>query len=166
MGTRSLTVFCDEDHAEIAVLYRQFDGYLLGHGAELKNFLDGFCIVDGYGCDTPQKSANGMNCLATQAVTHFKDGIGNFYLHAAGSRDMGEEYIYTISCRSQRIHLRVQAGAVAFFGLPGTKQENMPLIFSGFIEDFVPEAVEVAWREQVQDTPNDFLLQQQKLDRE
>ncbi len=160
MGTRSLTVFLDEDQTEIVVLYRHFDGYLLGHGAELKNFLDGFCIVDGYGCDTPQRAANGMNCLATQAVAHFKDGIGQFYLYGAGSRDIGEEYVYTVSCRSQRIHLRVQAGAVAFFGLPGTKQGNMPPIFNGFIEDFVSEVVEGAWREQAQDVPNDFLLQQ------
>ena len=36
MGTRSLTVFNDSwNDEEIAVFYRQFDGYPAGHGREL-----------------------------------------------------------------------------------------------------------------------------------
>ena len=42
MGTRSLTTFDDEwKNEEIAVLYRQYDGYPQGHGKELFEFLDG-----------------------------------------------------------------------------------------------------------------------------
>ncbi len=38
MGTRSLTILCGRD-AEIAVLYRQYDGYPEGHGRELAEIL-------------------------------------------------------------------------------------------------------------------------------
>ena len=64
MGTRSLT-FVYEKYGDkqmpIINMYRQFDGYPSGHGAELAEFLDGFRIVNGYSGD-PVKTANGMSC--------------------------------------------------------------------------------------------------------
>ena len=51
MGTRSLTVFNDEDGKEIAVMYRQFDGYPSGHGTELAEFLAGKKMVNGFNSD-------------------------------------------------------------------------------------------------------------------
>ena len=100
MGTRSLTVMQTswEDHKEIAVLYRQFDGYPSGHGAELKEFLSGFKITNGLSlAGSPAKTANGGDCLAAQLVAHFKGNVpGHFYLYPAGTRDVGEEYIYTV----------------------------------------------------------------------
>lgn len=97
MGTRSITIMQDawEDHKEIVVLYRQMDGYPDGHGKELAEFLSGFKLVNGYN-STDGKVANGGGCLAAQIVAHFKDGVGQFYLHPAGSRDLDEEYIYTV----------------------------------------------------------------------
>ena len=47
MGTRSLTTFLEEDGTEIAVLYRQMDGYPTGHGQDLKDFLLPFTVVNG-----------------------------------------------------------------------------------------------------------------------
>ena len=47
MGTRCLTVFKNAKNKEIAVLYRQYDGYLDGHGAELADFLKNKKIVNG-----------------------------------------------------------------------------------------------------------------------
>lgn len=38
-----------------------------------------------------------MGCLAAQIVAHFKAEIGEFYLHKSGTRNICEEYIYTIS---------------------------------------------------------------------
>lgn len=96
MGTRSLTVMQDEHGDEIAVLYRQFDGYPSGHGAELAEFLSGFSVVNGFGMNPPEKQANGGSCLAAQIVAHFKEGVGQFYLYAAGTRNTGEEYIYVV----------------------------------------------------------------------
>ncbi len=110
MGTRSLTIFQEEDGTEIAVLYRQFDGYPTGHGADLKEFLSGFTVVNGYGLGEPERSANGMNCLAAQTIAHFKDGIGGFYLYPAGTRDAGEEYIYIVGYEKGRIRLKCRPG--------------------------------------------------------
>ncbi len=98
MGTRCLTVFKEEDGTEIAVLYRQHDGYPDGHGKDLADFLDGKVIVNGISGDNTKDTAfNGMPCLAASVVAHFKDDIGSFYLYPAGTRDMGEDYIYTIT---------------------------------------------------------------------
>lgn len=97
MGTRCLTVFKNEEGTEIAVLYRQMDGYPEGHGQELADFLADKALVNGIGGDTTKATAfNGMPCLAASVVAHFKDDIGSFYLYPAGTRDIGEEYIYTV----------------------------------------------------------------------
>jgi hypothetical protein len=92
MGTRSLTVVLDEEGGEILTLYRQHDGYPQGHGADLKEFLTGFSLVNGYSSEPP-RTANGMGCLSAQLIAYFKKGIGSFYLYPSGTRDCGEEYI-------------------------------------------------------------------------
>ena len=50
MGTRSLT-FVYEKYGQIQKpvvnMYRQFDGYPKGHGAELAEFLNGGRLVNG-----------------------------------------------------------------------------------------------------------------------
>ena len=132
MGTRSLTVFTDGKE-EIVVMYRQMDGYISQHGKELGEFLQQFDeVVNGLVGDN-RKLANGMACLAAQTIMHFKGRIknhnhnervfnpttgtmgspireghheGGIYLYPAGSRDVGEEYIYYISEKKGRIHLR------------------------------------------------------------
>lgn len=96
MGTRCLTVFKEEDGTEIAVLYRQMDGYPEGHGQQLADFLEGKAIINGItSMDTT--AFNGMNCLAASVVAHFKDHVGAFYLYPAGTRGMDEAYIYTVT---------------------------------------------------------------------
>ena len=113
MGTRSLTYIEESYEAAIAdeennnevhetkqnilCMYRQYDGYLSGHGAELAEFLQGFNIVNGIRLGTPKRTANGMGCLAAQLIAHFKDGIGNVYIYHPDAEDCGEEYTYTIS---------------------------------------------------------------------
>lgn len=202
MGTRSLTVMQDEEGEEIAVLYRQMDGYPSGHGQELADFLAPFAVVNGlpvFGDNA--RTANGADCLAAQIVAHFKEGAGGFYLCRAGTRDAGEEWIYTVQPRlvpkqglnddlgrafarwradpvwndgnGESIHqifrgysagtaiwMKVQAGDVTFFGLPGTKQANMPVLWQGWVGDFNAEVIE-ARRDELADTiPNDFLNSQ------
>ena len=97
MGTRSLTTF-KEDHTdeEIVVLYRQFDGYPEGHGIDLFRFLNNMNMVNGMSPGEKRKTSNGMSCLAAQMVSYFKDEPGSFYLYRADTRDVGEEYVYTI----------------------------------------------------------------------
>jgi len=112
MGTRSLTILQDswEDHNEIVVMYRQFDGYPDGHGAELAKFLEPITIVDGLSLDADMSVANGGDCLAAQVVAHFKRAPGGIYLHPAGTRGCWEEYIYTVtpSTNDGTINLKVE----------------------------------------------------------
>lgn len=125
MGTRSLTVFKDENNREICVMYRQFDGYpeKPGIGYELADFLDGYRIVNGIPVskETPVKLANGLGCLAAQVVAKFKDGVGNVYLYPAGTRDVWEEFVYTIEDKNGRPYLTCEDAykkKVIFEGTP------------------------------------------------
>lgn len=95
MGTRSLTRVLDESGNTILTMYRQMDGYLEGHGAELISFLDGITLINGI-ClgSSSAKTANGMECLAAQLVAHFKLSVGSIYLKSQDADD--EEYNYLI----------------------------------------------------------------------
>jgi len=93
MGARCLTVFEDKNE-EIAVIYRQMDGYLDGHGLDLAKMYSGMTIVNGISDN--QKVFNGIGCLAAQTVANLKTRPGGIYLHKAGTRDVGEDYIYTV----------------------------------------------------------------------
>ena len=98
MGTRSLTVLKDGDQ-EIVVMYRQYDGYLTGHGLELAEFLAPMHICNGIGVgDDDGVAANGMECLAAQIIARFKSQsqVGGIYLFAAGSRAHDEEFVYFV----------------------------------------------------------------------
>lgn len=101
MGTRSLTFVYDDNKAGkpdvIICMYRQYDGYVAGHGRDIAEFIDGMVIVNGFGGNTPEKAANGMGCFAAQLVGHFKDGIGNIYLYPPKlDTDAGQEFEYHI----------------------------------------------------------------------
>ncbi len=93
MGTRSLTYVYNEDNNKqpFVCMYRQFDGYPSGHGAELAEFL------------TPMKTkeegrnANGMGCLAAQMIAHFKEGAYHIYLQFPElGQDSWQEYEYHV----------------------------------------------------------------------
>lgn len=95
MGTRSLT-YVYADKSPVVCMYRQFDGYPTGHGAELAEFLNGFQIVNGYGEAKP-KLANGMGCLAAQMIAYFKVGTGGFYLEPVElGQDCYQDYEYHV----------------------------------------------------------------------
>jgi len=102
MGTRSLTTFVEtyKDNSgkkvknEIVTMYRQYDGYMEGHGKDLADFLAGGELVDGFGMDD-KVVFNGMGCLSAQVVAHFKDGTGGIYLQRA-NKNSGENYRYKV----------------------------------------------------------------------
>ena len=109
MGTRSLTVFNNEmDNEEIVVLYRQYDGYPTGHGRDLLSFLNNMEIVNGISNNEERKIANGMGCLSAQVVAYLKEAPGDFYLHSAGTRGIGEEFIYTLYYKNDKLKIKVQ----------------------------------------------------------
>jgi len=145
MGTRALTTIINEEKQEIAVIYSQWDGYPSGHGQDLYNFLKDIHLVNGLTMNEKRKVANGMECLAMQLIAHFKQSPGNYYLMPAGTRDCGEEYLYTIyNNNKNKLCMTIQMGSVTFFGLPGTKQKNMPVLFDGLVKDFCLESIEAA----------------------
>tara|TARA_Y100001938_G_scaffold149911_1_gene238687 strand:+ start:3859 stop:4314 length:456 start_codon:yes stop_codon:yes gene_type:complete len=139
MGTRSLTYIeeswetavADEENnnevhkttENILCMYRQYDGYMSGHGHDLAHFLEDFKIVNGLGLrDDKIRVANGMGCLAAQLIAHFKDSPGNIYIHHPDSKDCGEEFTYTIYTKGKgSIYIRaydVWAEKVIFNGTP------------------------------------------------
>ena len=105
MGTRSLT-YCYQSYKNgegkkvnepIICLYRQYDGYIDGHGAELAEYLAKGNIVNGIGSGEAEGVWNGMGCLAASLVAHFKKEPGNFYLHAPIlNRDDWQEFEYHV----------------------------------------------------------------------
>lgn len=100
MGTRSLTFIIDEAHGsneKLVCMYRQFDGYPTGHGAELADFLSGFNITNGIAADAKfGKSANGAGCLAAQMIAHFKDGVGGIYINSIEDDGSFVDYVYSV----------------------------------------------------------------------
>lgn len=149
MGTRSLTICKDQKKNVLLNMYRQYDGYPTGHGAELAEFLNGGELVNGLSSRDSGAVFNGMGCLAAQIVARFKEDPGGIYLEPADARDVGEEYIYTVypdkvpaKGKNGAIKLKVQAGCMTFFGLPGTKQDNMNIVFDDLPENYDGEQVE------------------------
>jgi len=140
MGTRHLTIIKDNDDTEIAVMYGQWDGYISGYGKDLKKFLNGFYIVNGYTKNDEEegvKSANGMGCLAAQIVAHFKKKIGSFHLEPSGTRGIGEEYIYTVYVNVNDKHIKKNLPPP--LQLVSIKVENKRnVIYDGLVSDFNP----------------------------
>jgi len=102
MGTRCLTVFVDGE-TEIAVLYRQMDGYPMGHGKELATFLSEAMVSNGIRLGDVGTVFNGISDCAVRTISYLKNENGGpgeagmFYLYPAKTRDVGEEYIYYIT---------------------------------------------------------------------
>jgi len=128
MGTRSLTHFVEEGKT-LATMYRQYDGYLAGHGSDLAQFLKDFTIVNGYSGDTTHL-ANGMGCLTAQLIAHFKQDCGNIYIYPPDTKDCWEEYTYFVYIKENKLHIKVNDtyyNRIIFDGLPTellTKIEN------------------------------------------
>ena len=130
MGTRSLTkiieVYQDENKTSKQVLttmYRQMDGYMEGHGAELAEWLAEFTVVNGLGVGETRKVANGADCLAAQMFAHFKTDSGGIYLYPPGARNCGENYIYYIYVNGSEINVWVKDACDNKYIFKGTAKE-------------------------------------------
>ena len=103
-------------------MYRQYDGYMDGHGHDLAHFLEDFNIVNGLGLrDDKIRVANGMGCLAAQLIVHFKDGPGGIYIYHSDANDCGEEFTYTIYENKGEVCIRaydVWGEKIIFEGTP------------------------------------------------
>ena len=142
MGTRSLTFVYDEKYGRrkpkaIINMYRQYDGYPTGHGAELAEFLAPFEMVSGIPVtddETPRKIANGMGCLAAQLVSNFKVEAGQFYLYPTSAVDCGQDYEYHIYNKDGALRVGITNRGCNFFGL--TTSDTNEKIFDGNLVEF------------------------------
>lgn len=120
MGTRSLTHMV-EDNEILVTIYRQYDGYLNGHGMDLAEFLNDISIVNGIS-GTTNKIANGMGCLSAQILAHLKKEPGNIYVYPPNSKDCWEEFTYYIYNNKigEGVRMRVEdsRGSTIFDGTP------------------------------------------------
>jgi hypothetical protein len=98
-------------------MYRQYDGYLEGHGLELAEFLAPFYVTNGISGGEKRTIANGMGCLAAQLIANFKDGPGGIYLEVPGSGDHWEEYVYTV-----------------YLDKPGQRPQELPMNDEGVLK--------------------------------
>jgi hypothetical protein len=97
MGTRHLTYVYDDADTILLCMYGQWDGYILGHGQDLANFLYGGKLVNGIPFGSKEKLFNGMGCLAAQLVAHFKKETGSFYIYPPKlGHDCWQEFEYHI----------------------------------------------------------------------
>ena len=137
MGTRALT-FVYEKYGQIQKpvvnMYRQYDGYPTGHGAELAEFLNGGELVNGLGVES-QLQFNGMGCLAAQMVAHFKQSPGGFYIHPTDVTDCGQDYEYHVYLKKDELHIEVVDCGCNMFGM--TMSDKHDSVFKGNLKEFI-----------------------------
>ncbi len=110
MGTRSITRVIEtwpgQEPQTLVTMYRQYDGYIDGHGHDLAKFLAPLRITNGISGDSAN-TANGGGCLAAQMVAHFKPlfGVGGIYLQSADSGN--ESYNYEIHVDASALTLEM-----------------------------------------------------------
>jgi hypothetical protein len=164
MGTRSITVFVDEEDEEIVVMYRQYDGYIEYYGKRLCEYLQSFeKVVNGMQGETT-KIANTMGCLSAQVIMHMKSEIkrydynnrvfnpktgnaepallegnheGGIYLYPAGTRSVGEAYIYVVKSLKKGITLEAYSAGHKEWTYKGETHLAVPdeLIHKGLVSD-------------------------------
>lgn len=135
MGTRCLTFVYDHGKP-IVNLYRQYDGYPSGHGAELAEFLGQFAAVtNGIDMGETRKTANGMGCLAAQLVAHFKQSVGGFYIYSVESTECGQDYEYHVYEKDGEICVQVRNRGFNAFGL--TLSDRNEAMFDGPVNNFI-----------------------------
>jgi hypothetical protein len=133
MGTRSL-VHIKEGKKTIATIYRQYDGYPTGMGDDIKEILNNGMvnILNGFSLNHQvPKQFNGMGCLAAYLIGELKNKkIGNVYIYPTNSKDVGEDFTYTISEDLGILNLKV------------VENYNNKTIFKGMLTSFDGKRVE------------------------
>lgn len=110
MGTRAL-IHVKDGRKTIATIYRQYDGYPTGLGEDIKRMLNNgnVEILNGYnGLPYGPSQFNGMGCLGAYLIGELKQKkIGNVYLMAPNTKDVGEDFNYILSREKNNVKLKV-----------------------------------------------------------
>ena len=91
-------------------------------------------LVNGMSPGEKRKTSNGMSCLAAQMVSYFKEEPGGFYLYRADTRDVGEEYVYTIYVDDDKNSIMVKVEKTAYD--ENFKNKSMEEIFDGSVDSY------------------------------
>jgi hypothetical protein len=136
MGTRSLTFVYDEQNKPIINMYRQYDGYPTGHGAELADFLSVGRLVNGLAqTETAEEFVfNGMGCLAASLIAQFKQSPGGFYIYSVDKTDCGQDYEYHIYDSGKGLYIEVVDCGCNMFGM--TMSDKHDFVFKGNLKEF------------------------------
>ena len=164
MGTRSLTYVYDEQGERIINMYRQFDGYPTGHGAELAEFLNSGRVVNGLDGLGKERQFNGAGCMAAQMVAHFKSDAGQFYLYPTEVEDCGQDYEYHVYT-DNGIRVKIMDCGVNMFGM--TQSEKYEPLFHGNLAQFTKYCAKEQYGEvQLNQTFENSLVGQEVLKQE
>ena len=142
MGTRSLTRVIEtykdnktqkQVKKQLINMYRQYDGYPSGMGADLVEFLDGSKVVNGLSSDDMKSTRvfNGAGCLAAQLVAHFKDGAGGIYIEPTSAKDCGQEYEYEIVVDFDTKKLTLRCLEIGYIDKKGNYVNKKRVLFEG-----------------------------------
>jgi len=120
------------------VMYRQFDGYLEGMGRDLYKFLHGIRMINGISMNDNIGTANGVGCLATQIVAHFKEGVGGIYLYPPRKlMNSGQEFEYHIYPHTNGMEICIKVVVPGFAGKNYMRSASKDVVlFDGSISDF------------------------------
>ncbi|MFA5152590.1 MAG: hypothetical protein WC554_08540, partial [Clostridia bacterium] len=95
MSTRAIArIYNDDGKSILTTMYKHWDGYPEGFGADLKAFVSEFTLVNGIPCGDKRKLANGMGCFAAALFRYFKAEAGDVYVYPAEAEPWDAEYIY------------------------------------------------------------------------
>jgi len=151
MGTRSLTYIYDEQGDRIINLYRQFDGYPTGHGAELSEFLNSGRVVNGLDGIGKERQFNGAGCMSAQLVAHFKGPAGQFYLYPTSVEDCGQDFEYHVYTDGEEIEIKIMDCGCNMFGM--TQSDKHDVIFTGNLKQFTKYCSNERYGEEEINTP-------------
>ena len=106
MSTRAIARIYDDDGTNIlTTMYKHWDGYPEGFGADLEAFASKFKLTNGYTIKDEEDGnvANGMGCFAAFLIKSFKEKIGDVYIYPAEAEPWDAEYIYHVKPDGEKI---------------------------------------------------------------
>ena len=98
MGTRASVIF-EEAGEPVLAIYKHYDGYPSGLGAQLQEIISAGKLVNGLGSDRTLGSYfNGYGCMFATIIAKLKEEPGNVYV--CRIKDVGqqsEDFIYEVN---------------------------------------------------------------------